>query len=511
LVQREDNGALETLEAIAGGSKLAAARVQAACALEGLSLVSRGLVEAHLSDADPRVRRNAVRLAEGLLGKNAEVAGAVLKLVGDQDAAVRYQVALSLGEWDDPRVPGALAKIAAAAEVGDVWTRAAVMTAAGRHATEVFEALPPEQRVLRGQLAALVAATGDAGAVGRVVLAVAPPEAGRAGVAEFNVVADLLDALGRRRPAVGELPKAAAERIAAVKDRAREVARGAKVADADVVAAMRLLCRDRGGAEDVRIAADALDARRSPAQQGAGLSALARSDDPAAPEALIGAVPHVSPVVRARLFDVLTARPRGVEALLGAVEGQKLSPADLPAATREKLLKSADADVRGRAEKVLASARPAARVAVVRQYQGALSLKGDAGRGRALFEKTCSACHRLGEVGSAVGPDLAALTDRSSGYLLTAILDPNAAVEGRFAAYQLETKDGETYVGLLAEENAAGLTILQASGVRQTVPRAEVKSLTASKLSLMPEGLEQGMSAQDLSDVMAFVQRPGGK
>jgi putative heme-binding domain-containing protein len=215
--------------------------------------------------------------------------------------------------------------------------------------------------------------------------------------------------------------------------------------------------------------------------------------------------------VRARLFDVLTARPRGVEALLAAVEGQKLSPGDLPAATREKLLKSTDAAVRGRAEKALASARPAARVAVVRQYQAALSLKGDVAHGRALFEKTCSACHRLGDVGSAVGPDLAALTDRSAGYLLTAILDPNAAVEGRFAAYQLETQDGETYVGLLAEENAAGLTILQPSGVRQTVPRAEVKALTASKLSLMPEGLEQGMSAQDLADVIAFVQKPGGK
>jgi putative heme-binding domain-containing protein len=386
------------------------------------------------------------------------------------------------------------------------------MTAAGKRPSEVFEALPAGQRALRGQLAALIAATGDAQAVGRVIVAVAPAEAGRVGAAEFNVVADLLDALGRRRPAVGELPGAAAERIAAVTGRAREVAREGKGADAEVVAAMRLLCRNRAAAaEDVRLAAEMLDARRSPAQQGAGLSALARSDDPAAVDALIGAAGHVSPAVRARLFDVLTARPRGVEAVLGAMEGQKLSPADLPAATREKLLKSADAAVRGRAERVLAGARPAARVAVVRQFQGALSLRGDVGHGKALFEKTCSACHRLGEVGSAVGPDLAALTDRSAGYLLTAILDPNAAVEGRFAAYQLETADGETYVGLLAEENAAGLTLLQAGGVRQMVPRAEVKALTASKVSLMPEGLEQGMSAQDLADVMAFVQKPGGQ
>jgi putative heme-binding domain-containing protein len=418
---------------------------------------------------------------------------------------------LSLGEWDDPRVPAALAQIASAAGPADVWTRAAVLTAAGKRPSEVFEALTADQRALRGQLAALIAATGETESVGRVILAVAPADAGRAGAAEFNVVADLLDALGRRRPVVGELPKAAAERIAAVTARARDVARGENAADAEVVAAVRLLCRRQGTAEDVRIAAEALDPRRSPARQGAALGALARSEDPAAAAALVGAVAHVSPAVRARLFDVLTARPRGVEAVLGAMEGQKLSPADLPAATREKLLKSADAAVRGRAERVLAGARPAARVAVVRQFQGALSLRGDVGHGKALFEKTCSACHRLGEVGSAVGPDLAALTDRSAGYLLTAILDPNAAVEGRFAAYQLETADGETYVGLLAEENAAGLTLLQAGGVRQMVPRAEVKALTASKVSLMPEGLEQGMSAQDLADVMAFVQKPGGQ
>ena len=104
-----------------------------------------------------------------------------------------------------------------------------------------------------------------------------------------------------------------------------------------------------------------------------------------------------------------------------------------------------------------------------------------------------------------------ALTDKSAGYLLTAIVDPNAAVEGRFAAYQLETTDGDTLVGLLAEENAAGITLLQAGGVRQTLARGDIKSLAGSKVSLMPEGLEQGLAPQDVADLIAFVQRPESK
>src|SRR5206468_4324661 len=102
--------------------------------------------------------------------------------------------------------------------------------------------------------------------------------------------------------------------------------------------------------------------------------------------------------------------------------------------------------------------------------------KGDPAKGKLTFAKSCAACHQLAGAGSAVGPDLAALTDKSAGYLYTALLDPNSAVEGRFVAYQLETKDGETYVGILGDENAAGITIVQANAIKQRVTRKNIKS-----------------------------------
>jgi putative heme-binding domain-containing protein len=216
----------------------------------------------------------------------------------------------------------------------------------------------------------------------------------------------------------------------------------------------------------------------------------------------------LSPALRAVALDALTARADSAESLVAAIEQKRLSPTDVPAATRERLLAHSNLPLREHAVKALASSRPPARAQAVKEYQAALKITGDAGKGKATFEKTCAACHQLAGMGQAVGPDLAALTDKSTGYLLTALLDPNAAVEGRFVAYQLETTDDETYVGLLSDENASALTILQPNGIRQRVPRASIKSLTSSKLSLMPEGLEQGMTVQDVADLIAFVQHP---
>jgi putative heme-binding domain-containing protein len=216
----------------------------------------------------------------------------------------------------------------------------------------------------------------------------------------------------------------------------------------------------------------------------------------------------MSPALRAVAFDALTARSEPTELLLAAVEQKLLEPSDLPAATREKLLNHPNAALRQHAAMVLASSRPPDRVKAMEKFKPALALKGDAAKGRLTFEKTCAACHQLAGVGSAVGPDLSALTDKSAGYLFTAILDPNAAVEGRFVTYQVETTDGETYAGILGDENAAGITIVQPNALKQRISRSKIKSLVGSKLSLMPEGLEQGMTAQDVADLIAFVQKP---
>ena len=139
------------------------------------------------------------------------------------------------------------------------------------------------------------------------------------------------------------------------------------------------------------------------------------------------------------------------------------------------------------------------------KFQPALALAGRERYGREVFAKNCMSCHALGEMGYAVGPDLAALRAKEPDYWLKNILDPNAVVEPRFVAYSIETRDDRSLSGVIKTETASSLTLVSGNGVTETIPRSDIKSVRASNLSLMPEGLDQAMNLQDMADLLAFV------
>src|SRR5207245_2931012 len=104
------------------------------------------------------------------------------------------------------------------------------------------------------------------------------------------------------------------------------------------------------------------------------------------------------------------------------------------------------------------------RAEAMAQYQEATTMKGDAAKGRIIFGKNCAACHQLKGQGNAVGPNLALLADKTPGDFLLAIIDPNAAVEPRFLAYNIETKDDRSLTGIVSAESSTSLTLVQPGG-----------------------------------------------
>jgi hypothetical protein len=88
---------------------------------------------------------------------------------------------------------------------------------------------------------------------------------------------------------------------------------------------------------------------------------------------------------------------------------------------------------------------------------------------------------------------------------------PSAAIEPRFINYQIETRDGRLLSGVVKAETAVSLTLVQAGALEEKILRSEIAEIKASNLSLMPEGLEQGMSPQDLADLIAYVKNSGPK
>ena len=98
------------------------------------------------------------------------------------------------------------------------------------------------------------------------------------------------------------------------------------------------------------------------------------------------------------------------------------------------------------------------------------------------------------------------MSHRSVEDLLSNILDPNMAINPAYVTYNCETTSGELETGLLQADSPEAVTLLQAAEKKITIPRANIKMLQSSGLSLMPEGLEAGLTPFNLRDLISFLQ-----
>jgi putative heme-binding domain-containing protein len=212
------------------------------------------------------------------------------------------------------------------------------------------------------------------------------------------------------------------------------------------------------------------------------------------------------PAVRREAVEALCARPGRLTKLLDAIAAKQVSPAQIEAARRLQILRIPNAAVRKRAQELFANIGNPDRRKIIEDYRSALELKPDLIRGKALFVKNCTTCHRVGDEGHDVGPDLrGALGNKTKEALLIDILDPNREVDPRFVNYQVTTTAGRVVTGLLAVETPASVTLRRADKAEDTILRTQIESIQATALSLMPEELEKQLSKQDLADVIAYL------
>jgi putative heme-binding domain-containing protein len=198
------------------------------------------------------------------------------------------------------------------------------------------------------------------------------------------------------------------------------------------------------------------------------------------------------------------------EALLDALEQKRITVGELnlDLEQRRRLLRGSTAPIGRRASRFWGDEEYSNRRAVVTDWLAKLPTHGEATQGQRVFQESCASCHRCAGIGQKVGPDLSGVAHRSVEDLLGNILDPNMAINPGFVAYQAETRDGESHVGLLSPSSPESITLVQAAGHTVVIPRRDLLRLTSTGSSLMPEGLEGGRSPQDLRDLIAFLQAP---
>lgn len=146
------------------------------------------------------------------------------------------------------------------------------------------------------------------------------------------------------------------------------------------------------------------------------------------------------------------------------------------------------------------------RADIIKQFQTALKLTGNPANGRAVFTQLCVTCHKLGDTGHEIGPNLVSVAGHPPEKLLVNILDPSADVQPGYYAYQCRLTDGTEVFGLIASETANSITFKLPDGTTRAVLRKEIAALQSTRASLMPAGLEAGLDPQKLADLIAFLR-----
>lgn len=511
LYERAGAAAIPALESSVRASASDTGRMRALYVLRALNALSEDLVLHALHDKNPQVRRHAIRLSESIPAPSDALLDALATLADDTDAEVRYQLAFTLGTWDAPQRIDTLTKLARA-DGADPLMRVALMTSLSSGAGAVAASLladphpaPPE---LLQALARQSGAAGDPDDTGRLLRAIDGLPEDRSGVRGELVAMVFIGARdagtgAQLRSALAGSPSTQAQLNARV-DRAL------------------LLAADPAQSASTRLDAVHSLAFASPAQAVPVLSALlqsgdaelrtasagtlARFDVPEIAGALIAAIPGRSATDATPIIDALFMRTAWIHTLLQAFAANTISYDVLPSPYRHRLQAHRDGSIRAAAARLEAAHAAPDIQAALALLPAVEAATGDADRGRAIFAERCAACHRIGDLGESIGPDLKSVRDWETARLFTGIANPNGEINPQFTGYNVETTDGRFLSGILESETATGLT-LRMSGGPQTALKSQIVHAAPMDISLMPEGLMDGLDPRQIADLIAFIRQ----
>ena len=132
--------------------------------------------------------------------------------------------------------------------------------------------------------------------------------------------------------------------------------------------------------------------------------------------------------------------------------------------------------------------------------------KGDPDAGRTHFTARCAACHKLFEEGGVIAPDLTVYERGNLDFWLPGIVDPSLEIREGFTNFVATMNDGRVLIGMIADQNPQTVTLRDAANQTTLLTRADIKSLVATPVSLMPPGLLAGMKDQELRDLFAYLR-----
>lgn len=253
---------------------------------------------------------------------------------------------------------------------------------------------------------------------------------------------------------------------------------------------------------------EALDDRRL---RPAAIRALASYSDLATPARLIDLYPSLTAAEKRDALLTLASRPSFARPLVDALVGSRIPVRDVTADIARQILLLEQPAVTSAFESVWGVARGgrAETRAALARYTALIENtdlpRPRTSRGRQVFRDVCAACHTLFDDGGSIGPNITGSNRANLDYLLHNIVDPNAEIPNAYRTTTVELKDGRIVAGIANVQNASVVTVQTPNAV-VTIPRSDIKSIAQADVSMMPEGLLQQLSDDDVRSLVAYLR-----
>ncbi len=250
-----------------------------------------------------------------------------------------------------------------------------------------------------------------------------------------------------------------------------------------------------------------------PAVSGPAIRAAAAFGDEKTSKTLIGDYANLSDSDKRDAMIAMASRPATGKALLDAVEQGKIPRRDMSAFIVRQLSGLNDPAVSKELASVWGTIRPSTgdKAARIAQYKAKFppeKLKyADRSNGRLLFSKSCALCHTLFDSGGTLAPNLTGSQRANLDYLFGKVLDPNSVIARDYQMTVVQKKDGQVINGIVSRETPQTIT-LRTPTEDLIIQKSDVSKSKASGISMMPEGLLDGLSDNDTRDLLAYLGSP---
>lgn len=292
---------------------------------------------------------------------------------------------------------------------------------------------------------------------------------------------------------------------------------GVKAATHQAIAAVK---NTKASADARRSALQSLVTQRSPEVKGIlpsllddkalqidAIRAYGAIEDVKAPDLILKRYASLNFQAKRATVETLASRRNYAQQLLGAIKDKTVPKQDIPtylARNLSQLLGKSFDRAFGKIDSLSQD-----KAALINKYRKLLDdkhmAKGDAHKGRQMFDLVCASCHQIYGNGALIGPDLTGSNRGDIDYILLNMIDPSADVPDAYKSVTINTTDGQVLVGTLAAEDGQRV-VLNTVGQKLTVLKSDIKSRSVSKLSMMPEGLLPALSDSQVINLVKYLQ-----